>query len=1485
MIWLRRLILLAAASSIPLAAQPLIATVAGADFVFHGDGLPALNAPIGNVAGVAVDAAGNLYFVDQSNFLVMKMTPDGILHVIAGTGIPGFSGDGGPATSASINSGGGIAVDPSGNVYLADTLNSRVRMISTGGTITTVAGSRTCVDSSAVAACQGGDGGPAVAALLNTPFAVKLDSAGNLYIVDYAANRVRKVSPSGVISTYGGNGDDSGSGDGGLATRASLISPLDAAFDSRGNLWILQRGKISVVGPTGIIAGVTLPDDFRGLAIDAADAFYLADWVDEQVLKLTLSGDTSVVAGLGAPGFSGDGGPATQAQLTLGVFSLAGLAIDPAGNLFIADIDNFRIREVTPDGIIRTVAGSGQYGYSGDGGPAIQATFNRPSGVVGDAAGNLYVPDSAANRIRKIASDGTVTTIAGNGSAGFSGDGGLAVDASLYYPMAVAVDPAGNVYILDALSRVRRVSPDGIIRTIAGSGGALTGLPGDQFAGDSGPALLADLGLPISELGLAADASGAVYISETLNHRVRKVTPDGTISTFAGKGKDPADNIPALNAALSKPLGLAIDAAGNLYIADNGRGVRRVAPDGTISTVATLKDATAVAVDGAGNLYIASGQQVFQLTTAGVLAVIAGTGAAGYTGDGGLASQATLNFAYLNQSGTLVDGIALDPRGNLYIADGLNRRIRMVLASPPNVQPDIQSLAFAASANGAPALPQQITILGSIPLIGLELSVKTADGGDWLSISTPAGLTPLLVDVTADPSKLAPGTYQGTILIGAAYASPVERQVSVTFTVGPGRPARLTVDQDHLSFAFPQGSFTRNQALTIFNTGGGTLPFTATTAMDSGRQSNWLSISPASGTATAAAPVSLAVTANAAGLPAGTYSGRIVITSSNSPAPVTVLVALSVSAKPLSLLLSQSGLSFTAVADGGVVPPQTFGVLGIGSGVAPWTVEASALSGGNWLSVTPPSGTLASGAGAAPVVTVNVNQQGLAPGRYYGLIKTRAQGAANTPQVLTAFVDVQPKDTDLAAVIRPNELVFTAPAGESSPGIQEALVYNLTGSAKSFLSVPSVTGGDPLFFHVLPGDAIVQPGSPARIIIQPDLGVTGQSNSLPPGTHRGTLTLQFSDGRVRTLGITLIVTASPAATASSRGFSARADAVCVPDTLIPALSSLGTGFTVPAGWPLALQVDVRDNCGAALSSGAVTAEFSNGDPPLNLNPLANGRWEATWQTRSGQGAPVNITVKARSARGDISGAKQVSGGLGASQLPPVIAAGGVVNAANLSPQQPLAPGSAITILGDQLSDGQAAYSSLPAGTELAGTTVLIADQPAPLLMTNPQQINAIVPYGIEVNTTHQVLVQRGATYGFPMEITVAAAQPAIFTKSGTQGWIVDAKGALAGPGNAATAGDPVTIFCTGLGEVIPAVQTGSAGPALPGAATVNTVTATIGSVNARVTFAGLAPTLVGMYQVQAIVPDGVTHDDSVPVSLTVQSAPPQSSPVVTMAVR
>ena len=410
-------------------AQDIITTAAGATWTFPGDGGAATDAPLGEVQAVAIDAAGDVFAADTGNNLVVKISSTGILTVVAGNGIRGFSGDGGPATSASLNQPSSVAVDTAGNLYIVDKDNQRIRKVTPGGTITTVAGNGDFGFT--------GDGGPATSASLNFPRGVAVDADGNLYIADTYSNRIRKVTPGGTITTVAGSG--------------------------------------------------------------SADP--------------------------GAGGFSGDGGPATSASLNFPTSA----ALDALGNLYIADLGNHRVRKVTPGGTITTVAGSGPPGaFSGDGGSATSASLNLPSGVAVDAAGNLFIADLINERVRKVDAIGIITTVAGNGSFGFSGDGGQATDAELARPADVAVDAAGDLYIADTDNqRVRKVTSGGIITTVAGNGNI-------GFSGDGGPAISAELHLSSGAGGVAVDADNNLYIADTNNGRIRKVTPGGTISTVAG---------------------------------------------------------------------------------------------------------------------------------------------------------------------------------------------------------------------------------------------------------------------------------------------------------------------------------------------------------------------------------------------------------------------------------------------------------------------------------------------------------------------------------------------------------------------------------------------------------------------------------------------------------------------------------------------------------------------------------------------------------------------------------------------------------------------------------------------------------------------------------------------------------------------------------------------------------------------------------------
>ena len=489
-----------------------ISTVAGTGTSgFSGDDGAATSARLRAPQGVALDGSGNLYIADRSNHRIRKVTATGMdagdISTVAGTWLSGFSGDGGEATSAQLHSPRGVALDGSGNLYIADYNNHRIRKVDSMGDISTVAGG--------TFSGFGGDGGAATAALLRNPSGVALDGSGNLYIADYNNHRIRKVDSAGVITTVAGREQLSGprdvapdgagnfyiadtenhrihkvdsagvistvagsgtagfSGDGDPATEAQLNRPVGVAADGAGNLYIADRNnhRVRKVDSAGVIStvaggsGLLLGDGGaataarlispEGVALDGAGNLYIADQGYDRIRKVDTAGEITTVAG-GSGLLLGDGGAATAAQLN----SPRAVAPDGSGNLYIADGGNNRIRKVDSAGEITTVAGDGTRGYSGDGGAATAAQLDSPNGVAPDGAGNLYIADGGNNRIRKVDSAGVITTVAGDGTQGYGGDGGAAVAALLRNPWGVALDGSGNLYIADTENnRIRKVAP------------------------------------------------------------------------------------------------------------------------------------------------------------------------------------------------------------------------------------------------------------------------------------------------------------------------------------------------------------------------------------------------------------------------------------------------------------------------------------------------------------------------------------------------------------------------------------------------------------------------------------------------------------------------------------------------------------------------------------------------------------------------------------------------------------------------------------------------------------------------------------------------------------------------------------------------------------------------------------------------------------------------------------------------------------------
>ena len=686
------------------AQQHTIATVAG--------GIPndiaALQVGVGTPARIFKDSAGNFYMStmvvgDEGLYgnVVYKVDSSGQLTTVAGNGTEGFSGDGGPATNAALSGPEGVFVDRAGNIFIADSLNDRIRKVDAAtGIIHTVAGNGNFGFS--------GDGGPATSAELHSPIGVFVDSAGNIFIADSGNERIREVvATTGNIQTVAGNGTAGFSGDGGLATSASLSGPEAVFVDGSGNIFIADtfnqrirevtaaKGRIRTVAGTGNYgfggdggpatnATFFNPSD---LSVDNFGNIFIADSNNSRIREVVAAtGTIRTVAGNGTEGFSGDGGPATGAQLGIPT----GVSIDSSGNLFISDTVNNRIREViAATGNIQTVAGNGTFGYSGDGGPATNATINVPSDVRADSAGNLFIADTFNNRIRKVvAATGSIQTVAGNGIADFSGDGGLAASAALHFPEGVFVDGAGNIFIADHLNgRIREVvASTGNIQTVAGNGTF-------SFSGDGGPATSAGL---VQANGVFVDSSGDIFLPD--NSRIREVVgTTGIIQTVAGNGTygSSGDGGPATSAQLFLPLGVYVDSFGNIFIADSNNSrirevvaatgaIRTVAGNGTFgfsgdggpATGAQLAGPKGVYVDSAGNLFIADTynsriREVDAVT--GIIRTVAGNGAFGFSGDGGPASNAELDLLV-----GFSNGITGDRQGNLLIAEESNSRIRRI---------------------------------------------------------------------------------------------------------------------------------------------------------------------------------------------------------------------------------------------------------------------------------------------------------------------------------------------------------------------------------------------------------------------------------------------------------------------------------------------------------------------------------------------------------------------------------------------------------------------------------------------------------------------------------------------------------------------------------------------------------------------------------------------------------------------------------------
>ena len=511
---------------------------------------------------MAIDGDGNLFIAERAAHRVRRVDTRGNVSTVAGTGAPGSSGDGGPALAATLNQPVDVDVDGQGNLLIAELAGNRIRRVSASGVVDTIAG--TGLPGGA------GDGGPATAAELHGPQSVVVDSSGAVFIADWNSRRIRRIHPDGTMHTVaglvGGRVES-----GGPALESRLTLPLDVVPTLDGSLLIVEQSARRVRALVPLPGAQASQPAVDVQVVGAADAQpadaqpVVAAYVppaSSLPSGAPLAGAlvAEVFAGTGESGNAADG----EFRLTAALASPRGIAIDGVGRLLIADTGNHRIRRIEPDGTLSVVAGTGNPGSAGDGLAAVAAQLNRPSALVVDSNGSIYVADSGNFRIRKIDPDGVITTFAGGSQPGTAGDGGPARDAQFTEPVGLTLGVDGSLFVVDGpVHRVRVIRPDGLIHAYAGSGV-------DGSGGDGGPATEAAVGFPQR---VALNADGSALITQLHAGVVRRIDSDGVIDTLAGSGRAEAPTEgPAREVGLDAPIGVATDALGAVYVVASGSG-------------------------------------------------------------------------------------------------------------------------------------------------------------------------------------------------------------------------------------------------------------------------------------------------------------------------------------------------------------------------------------------------------------------------------------------------------------------------------------------------------------------------------------------------------------------------------------------------------------------------------------------------------------------------------------------------------------------------------------------------------------------------------------------------------------------------------------------------------------------------------------------------------------------------------------------------
>ena len=776
----------------------------------------------------------------------------------------------------------------------------------------------------------------------------------------------------------------------------------------------------------------------------------------------------------------------------------------------------------------------------------------------------------------------------------------------------------------------------------------------------------------------------------------------------------------------------------------------------------------------------------------------------------------------------------------------------VTVASQIQVSP--LALTFNASLNGNSPPPQAITLApanGAPPPVTFTVLADAGQSGSaapsWIAVTPTSGTTPAGLIASVTPGSMAVGTYTARIRILDPRGVPTS--VPVTLNVNSATE-QLSIAPAMLNFAVlssAPGNFSQNL---LVSSGGVSLPFN-TSVM--GGSALIASVATSSSPTNPNSPTLLQVQVNTNGLQVGAYHNTILVSSSSGTTEIPVSLFIAGSGPILGL--NTSGVLFQAIEGGGSTATRTLEILNRGdsSSTVNWT--ASLVTGSNWLSLVSSSGTATTAAPGILTLALASNATQLTPGPYYALVKITDSNSSNSPQYVTAVLNLQASTAAPQPDLVPGGLFFTTAAGGTAPSAQQVQI-NASGATPLAFTVAANTTGNGAWLSATPTSGTASGQTPGAIAISVD------PTSLTAGIYSGNVSVSIG-AMMQSINVTFVVQN----TASSSSAKPQA-AGCTPSIVGITETAIPNNFVVPAGWPAALNVQLTDDCGAPVTNGNVVASFSNGDAPLSLTGDSLGNYTATWQPGAANGNNMLVTFDAYAGKLQ-SGTAQLFGQVAPNLTPPpTLAPGGTLNNLNPVVGAPLSPGTIAQVYGSGLAPKSVSTGMLPLPTTFNSTFALVGSQQAPLYSVSNGQIDIQIPNELSANQQIPVLLSVNNALTLPVILDVVPAAPGVLSAndgptppSVQNGAHIIAQHAadfsLVSSSHPAKPGEYLVIYLVGMGVTDPAVTSGTQTPASPLAKVTKQPTVTVASQPASVVFAGLTPGFVGLYQINFQVPASV----------------------------